>query len=261
MRKLLLALLGITALAHAESQPGLEPLHEGWIYTHSGDEYRYSQGDNSMRFSLICNRHKAATMELRYVARNQWVTKTTSFTFNIDGKPYSDVINFANPDVAQRFPWFLKALRNANNIGVDNFTLININANLLPDPDSPDNPCTIGTQTPSDEPSGPVTDNPQFKVNVPRFEPGYRPESVKSIVLTSLNDNVKIEQVVGNRGQCILAQYGQINGLPAPKLPLSMRYGESVAFPVLLRSKNCNEIYEIEVMTSNGNVTYTQQSN
>ncbi len=259
MNKILLVLLGLVSLAHAEEYPNTKPLYEGWKYSRSGDEHRYSQGDSKMRFTLICNPNKAATMELRYISRNQWVTNTKSFNFNIDGKPYINTTDFSNPVVAQRFPWFLKALRNARNIGLNHVTLFNINANLLPDPDSPDNPCNAGDGQTVAEPSSPVTDNPQFKVSVPRFNPGWRPASNMSIVLTSLNDNVKIEQVLGNRGQCILAQYGQIDGLPAPRLPMFMSYGQKVAFPVLSSSKNCHEVYEIEVITSNGTVTYSQQ--
>ena len=258
MKKLLLVLLGLVSLAHAEENPGPAPTQRGWTYSRVGDEHRYSQGDKSVRFALICNPHKAATMDLLVVSRNQWV-KMKSIRFVIDGQPYGDTTNFSNPAIAQRFPWFLRALRNARNVEVNNVTLINFNTNVLPDPDSPDNPCNAGDDQPVAEPSGPVTDNPQFKVSIPRFNPGWRPASNMSIVLTSLNDNVKIEQVLGNRGQCILAQYGQINGLPAPRLPMFMSYGQSVAFPVLSSSKNCYEVYEIEVITSNGTVTYTQQ--
>lgn len=266
-RPLIIALLfGLANQAWADTLviPGTEPLNEGWNYKHDGDVHRYMQGDNSMTFTLTCSPHQAATVELIAPDRDKF-SKKHNLMFNIDGQPYTNPTNFSDPAIAQRFPWFLKALRNAQNVdvvfGSGSVTLRRINANLLPNPDSPDNPCNVGSGPQANEPSGPMTDHPQFKVSVPSFGDGYRPASVKSIVLTSLNDNVKIEQVVGNRGQCILAQYGQIDGLTAPKLPMYLTYGQVVAFPILSSSKNCNDVYEIEVITSNGNVVYTQKQN
>lgn len=266
---LLLSFIPLLTWAYeSEEQPPKVTLPT-WTLESVGSEQHFTQSADGLSFTIMCSDQHAANAELN-IRGNRY----TNLVFNINGKPYYNPFNFNDPLVVEQFKWFMKALRNATAVEIvygigKSYTLYMSNAKaVLPDPDASNFICKTDTALtfPDDESnaSPPQEDAKEggasgllsFNVSVGKFDKDYRPVSVQSIELVSLNNHVNVISVTGNRGQCRLAKYSEIEGVPSPRLPLAMQYGQKAQFPIVRGSGHCDKVYEVSINTNLGSVTY-----
>nr|WP_314747081.1 hypothetical protein [uncultured Campylobacter sp.] len=72
------------------------------------------------------------------------------------------------------------------------------------------------------------------------------------VEITSLSNNLVIEDIKLNRGNCVIRKMMLTNGQIEELFPMKLTYGNSVK-----RTATCKKILEAQVVTSDGSWTFT----
>jgi len=106
-----------------------------------------------------------------------------------------------------------------------------------------------------------AVEKPQVDINkVIRLAPKdhlnqFNGKYYKQLSITSLQDDVIIQDVVVNRGNCKIINIKMLDRFnTAPLLPLTLKFGKSFDFGF---TSNCENILEAEVHTNKGNGRWT----